>query len=99
MKNGVPMSFIDKAWRKQTKIELRIVYLLFWKIGIRFLVALIAVSLFAYAVLVGYYFTFVEKEDILSTARIPAVLNPIHVVFVCIIIVVFLVVDKRNNVD
>jgi len=93
------MGFIDKVWRKQTSFELRIVYLLFWKIGIRFLVALIAVSLFAYAVLVGSYFVFVKKENLFTTGLIPAVLNPIHVVYICIIIVVILVVDKRNNVN
>ena len=93
------MGFIESAWRRQTRIELRIVYLLFWKIGIRFLVALIAVSLFAYAVLAGSYFVFVKKENLFTTGLIPAVLNPIHVVFICIIIVVLLFVDKRNNTD
>lgn len=86
------MSFIDKAMRKQTKIELKLIYFIFWKIGSRFLLGLIAVSLFAYALLVGCYFVFVKHVNLFTTCRIPAMLNPVNVSFIgfCIIVILYL---------
>jgi len=86
------MGFIDKVWRKQTSFELRIAYFLFWKIKIRFLFGLIAVSLFCYAVLVGSYFIFVKKENLFTTGLIPVPLNPVNISFIafCILIILFL---------
>ena len=92
------MDFIDKAWRRQTRIELRIVYLLFWKIKTRFLFGLIAVSLFAYAVLVGSYFIFVEEENIFTTGRIPALLNPVTISFIAFCILLILFLDSRGKI-
>ena len=91
------MGFIDKVWRKQTRIELRIVYLLFWKIKTRFLFGLIAVSLFAYAALVGSYFIFVKEENLFTTGRIPVLLNPVNISFIAFCILIILFLDSRGK--
>lgn len=93
------MRFIDKAWRKQTVFELKLVYFLVWKVKLRFLFGLIAVSFLCYAVLVACYFIFVEKEDLFTTGRIPVVLNPVHMFFIAMCIVVILFLDGRGKLN
>ena len=59
--------------------------------------ALIAVSLLCYAALVYIVFVFMLNENILSTERISAVLNPVHMFFVSFIILTILFLDSRGK--
>jgi len=90
------MDFIEVIRRKQIKFELKFMYLLFWKIKIRFLFGLIGFSLLCYAFAVGFWLIVVENENLFITDLVPVALNPITVVFICVSIVVVFIIDNKH---
>jgi len=91
------MSFINHAWELQNKIEPKIKNWLFKKIGIRFFVAMVAISFLGYAIMIWIYFIIVEPVDLFTTGRIPSYLNPIHIIFVCGIVFLILILEKKET--
>ena len=91
------MGVVDRAWNLQNKIEPKIKNWLFKKIGIRFFVAMVAISVLGYAVMIWLYFALVEEENIFTTLKLPAYLNPIHLIFACGVVFLVLILDKKKK--
>lgn len=94
----IGIAFIDRAWELQHRLE---------DLGRRFLIknppgflaALTAFSFLCYAMAIWLYFTFIDPVNILTTGKIPALLNPVQMIFFAFLIFLMLFLDKKGILD